>query len=191
MAIRTISSGKTGGRQGAINIPPKSAYVCGHRASIMIEAVTFRSQARGCIKIAFASVAAALSLFFLLVSTDISQACVNAHKAMAYTNAAIAVMQAPSERIVQKSPENIVYVASVAVAGTSKVRISHCCDTSSGHCGGDACSKGCCATCAPAVLALGDDFTLIEISCAYVDRQGPTVFCGIPSSAFRPPRTIA
>ena len=157
----------------------------------MIEAATFRSQARGCIRTAVPLATVALSLFLLLVSTDISRACANAHKATAHTNAAIAVMQAPSARIVQKLPENVVSVASVAVSGTSKVLISKCCDAPSGHCVGDACSKGCCATCAPAVLASSDDFTLIQISCAYIDQQRPAVFYRIPSPTFRPPRTIA
>lgn len=158
----------------------------------MVEAVTFRSQARGCTRTAIPLATAALSLFFLLVSTDISQACANAHKATARTSAAVAVMmQAPSERIVQKLPENVVSVASVSVSGTSKVRRSKCCDAPSGHCDGDACSKGCCATCAPTVLASSDDFTLIQISCAYIDHQRPAVSYRIFSPTFRPPRTIA
>lgn len=191
MAIPTISSGKTGGRAGTINSTLKSAYIWRYRASPMIEAATFRSQARGCIRTAFPLVVAALSLVLLLVSTDISQACANDDKTTARANAAIAVLQVPSERIVQNLTANAVYVASVADAGTSKVRTSKCCDTSSDHCGGDACSKGCCAACAPAVLASSDDFTLIESSSAYVDRQGPAIFYRIPSATFRPPRTIA
>lgn len=189
MAIPTILSGKTGGRQGTINAP-EIGVRWRYRASLMIEAVSFRSQTHGCIRTAFPVVMAALSLFLLLVSTDFSQACANADKATARANAPITVMQVPSERIVQKLAANVVYIASVAVAGNSKVRTSKCCDTSSGHCGGDACSKGCCAACAPAVLASSDDFTLIETSCVYVDRQGPTVFYRIPSPTFRPPRTI-
>ena len=80
MAIPTILSGKTGGRQGTINITLKSAYVGRYRAGPMIEAVTFRSQARGCIRTAFPLAMAALSLLLLLVSTDISQACANARQ---------------------------------------------------------------------------------------------------------------
>lgn len=156
----------------------------------MIEVVRFRSQPRGCMRTAFPLAMAALSLFLLLVSTEISQACANSHKATMRTNAAIAVMQASSERIVEKLPKSVGRAASVAVSGTSKVRTSKCCDAPSGHCGGDACSKGCCATCAPAVLASSDDFTLMQISCAYVDRQRPAAFYRIPSPTFRPPRTI-
>ena len=170
--------------------PPEIGVCWRYRASPMIEAVSFRSQTPGCIRTAFPVAMAALSLFLLLVSTDISQACANADKAAARANASTTVMQAPAERVVQKLTANVVYVASVAIAGISKVRTSKCCDTSSGHCG-DACSKGCCAACGPAVLASGDDFTLIESSCAYVDRQGPAIFYRIPSPTFRPPRTIA
>ena len=157
----------------------------------MIEAVLFRSQARGCIRTAIPLAIAALSLFLLLVSTDISQACANAEKAAAHAKITIAVVQAPYEIVMPQFSAGNTYVASVAVASVREILPAGCCDTPFSQCGGNACSKGCCAACAPAALASSDEFTLIECSRVDVDRQGSTVFYRISSSAFRPPRTIA
>jgi len=157
----------------------------------MIEAVSFRSQARGCIRTAIPAAIAALSLLFLLVSTDTSNACAKSAKIAAHGNASSAAVQVPSESTLQKVAGDVVYVASATAASASKIRASKCCDTSGNQCAGDACAKGCCAACTQAVLASSDNFTLIDASCAYVDWQGSAIFYTIPSPAFRPPRTIA
>lgn len=190
MAIHIILSGKIGRREGAINIARTSSYVYDIRLITMIEAEAFRVRARECIGTAFPLAMAALSLLFLLVSTDISQACAGAAKAVAHakTNATV---QAPSESTVQKLAVDVIYVASAAAVSASKARASHCCDASGNHCAGDACAKGCCAACAPAVLAPSYNLVLIDVARAHADRQGSAVFYIIPSPAFRPPRIIA
>lgn len=190
MAIHTILSGKTGRREGAINITRTSAYVCNIRFITMSKADSFRLRARECIGTAFPLAMAALSLLFLLVSTDISQACAGAAKTAAHAKTTIATVQTPSESTVQKLAEDVVHVASTTAASASKVWASRCCDTSGNHCAGDACAKGCCAACAPAVLAPSYNLVLIEVACAHADRQGSAVFYIIPSPAFRPPRNI-
>jgi hypothetical protein len=190
MAIHTILSGKIGRRERAINITRTLSYICNIRLITMSKADSFRLRARECIGTAFPVAMAALSLLFLLVSTDISQACAGAAKTAAHAKTH-ATVQAPSESTVQKLAVDVAHVASTTAASASKVRASHCCNTSGNHCAGDACAKGCCAACAPAVLVPSYNLVLIDVACAHADRQGSAVFYIIPSPAFRPPRTIA
>ena len=157
----------------------------------MIKAVSFRLHACGCLRTVFPLAMEALPLLFLLVSTEMSQACAGAAKTTAHAKTTIAAVQAPSQSAVPKVAVGAIYVAGATAARASKLRAFRCCDTSGNQCAGHACANGCCAACAPAVLAPGYDLILIDTVCTQGDRQGPAVFCRVLSLAFRPPRTIA
>jgi hypothetical protein len=160
------------------------------RRSIMIWIASIGSRNCGSLRSAFQLVTAALCVFVLLGSTNTSHACAKAETAAAHAQVMSVIVQ-PSEIVLAAKSVGGVQTVSARAVDSGSALSSHCCDSRFSQCGGDRCSKGCCAAGAPAALASHNDVTFIEPSCSYLDRAGPAVFYSVFSIAFRPPRTIA